>query len=102
MGLFRLRIVAIVGYFYYLILPKPLHLSVVRPSSSRNILARITRLIQLTKKTDPYIYIYIYIYIYLCVCVCVCVCVCAGGGACGSVAAKPLGYKPEGRVFENP
>jgi hypothetical protein len=43
-GLFRLHNVTIVGYFYYLILPKLLHVSVVRPSSSRNILARITRL----------------------------------------------------------
>jgi hypothetical protein len=35
---------SIVGYFYYLILPKLLHVSVVRPSSWRNILGRITRL----------------------------------------------------------
>jgi hypothetical protein len=38
--LFRLRNVTIVGYFYYLLLIL-LHASVVRPSSSRNILARI-------------------------------------------------------------
>jgi hypothetical protein len=43
-SLFRLRNVTIVGYFYYLILHKLLHVSVVRPSSGRNILARITRL----------------------------------------------------------
>jgi hypothetical protein len=47
-GLFRLRNVIIVDYFYYLILPKLLHVSVVRPSSGRNILARITGL-----TTDP-------------------------------------------------
>jgi hypothetical protein len=45
--LFRLRNVTIAGYFHYLILPELLHVSVVRPSSSRNLLARITRL------TDP-------------------------------------------------
>jgi hypothetical protein len=44
MGLFRLRIVTIEGYFYYLILLKLPLVSVVRPSSSRNILARITQL----------------------------------------------------------
>jgi hypothetical protein len=43
-GLFRLRNVIIVGYFCYLILLKLLHVLVVRPSSSRDILARITRL----------------------------------------------------------
>jgi hypothetical protein len=37
-GLFRLRNVTIVGYFYYLKLLKLLHVSVVLPSSSRNIL----------------------------------------------------------------
>jgi hypothetical protein len=37
--LFRRRNVIIVGYVYYLILPKLLYVSVVRPSSSRNILA---------------------------------------------------------------
>jgi hypothetical protein len=40
-GLFRLRNVTIVGYFYYLILLKLLHVSVVLPSSGRNILTRI-------------------------------------------------------------
>jgi hypothetical protein len=40
-GLFRLRYVTIVGYFYYLILLKLLHVSVVRPSSGGNIFARI-------------------------------------------------------------
>jgi hypothetical protein len=39
--LFRLRNLTIVGYFYYLILLKLLHVSVVRPSSSKNIFARI-------------------------------------------------------------
>jgi hypothetical protein len=34
--LFRLSKVTIVGYFYYLILLKLLHVSVVRPSSGRN------------------------------------------------------------------
>jgi hypothetical protein len=43
-GLLRPRNFTIVGYFYYLMLLKLLHVSVVRPSSSRNILARITRL----------------------------------------------------------
>jgi hypothetical protein len=47
-SLFRLRNVTVVGYFYYLILLKLLHVSVVRPSSGRNILARTTRL-----TTDP-------------------------------------------------
>jgi hypothetical protein len=42
--LFRLRNVTILGYFYYLIIPKLLHVLVVRPSSSRDILAKITRL----------------------------------------------------------
>jgi hypothetical protein len=41
--LFRLLNVTTVGYFY-LILLKLLQVSVVRPSSGRNILARITRL----------------------------------------------------------
>jgi hypothetical protein len=40
-GLFRLCNVTIVGYFYYLIFFKLLHVSVVWPSSSRNIFARI-------------------------------------------------------------
>jgi hypothetical protein len=42
-GLFRLRNVTIVGYFYSLILLKLLHVTVVGPSSNRNtrILARI-------------------------------------------------------------
>jgi hypothetical protein len=42
-GLFRLRNVTIVGYFYYLILPKLLHVSVVSVGSvvSRVILANI-------------------------------------------------------------
>jgi hypothetical protein len=47
-GLFRLRNATVLGYFYYLILPKLLHVSVVRPSSGRNILATITLL-----TTDP-------------------------------------------------
>jgi hypothetical protein len=47
-GSFRLRYGTIVGYFYYLILPKLLHVSVIRPSSGRNILVRIARL-----TTDP-------------------------------------------------
>jgi hypothetical protein len=38
-GLFRLRNVPIVGYFYYLILLKLLHVSAVRQSWNRNILA---------------------------------------------------------------
>jgi hypothetical protein len=40
---FRLRNVTIIDYFCYLILyvPKLLHISVVRPSSSRNIFSRI-------------------------------------------------------------
>jgi hypothetical protein len=38
-GLFRLLNVTIVGHFYCLILLKLLHVSVLRPSSSRNILA---------------------------------------------------------------
>jgi hypothetical protein len=41
-GLFRLRNVTIVASFYYLILLTLLHVSVVRPSSGRNILVRIT------------------------------------------------------------
>jgi hypothetical protein len=44
MGLFRLHNVTIIGHFYYLILPKLLLVSVVRPSSGINILVRITRL----------------------------------------------------------
>jgi hypothetical protein len=40
-GLFRLRNVTNVGYFYYLLLLKLLHVSVIRLSSSRNIFARI-------------------------------------------------------------
>jgi hypothetical protein len=40
-GLFRLRNTTVVGYFYYLIVLKLLNVSVVRPSSIRNILARI-------------------------------------------------------------
>jgi hypothetical protein len=40
-GLFRLRNVAIVGFFYYLLLLKLLHIYVVRPSSSRHVFARI-------------------------------------------------------------
>jgi hypothetical protein len=47
-GLFRPHNITIVVYFYYLILPKLLHVSVARPSSGRNILVRITRL-----TTDP-------------------------------------------------
>jgi hypothetical protein len=48
-GLFRLRYFTIVGYFYYLILLKLLHVSDVRPSSSGNVLG-FTRL-----TTDPLI-----------------------------------------------
>jgi hypothetical protein len=55
-GLSRLCNVPIVGYFYYLIVFKLLHVSVVRPSSGRNILARITRL-----TTDPLFLEYSYI-----------------------------------------
>jgi hypothetical protein len=40
-GLFCLHNVTIVDFFYYLILLKLLHVPVVRPSSCRNILARI-------------------------------------------------------------
>jgi hypothetical protein len=50
-GLFRLRNVTIVGYFHYLILLKLKHVSVVRSSSGRGILARITRL-----ATDPFFF----------------------------------------------
>jgi hypothetical protein len=43
--LFRLRNITIVGYFYYLLLVKLLHVLVIRPSSRKNILlARSTRL----------------------------------------------------------
>jgi hypothetical protein len=47
-GLFRLHNVIIIGYVYYLILLTLLHVSVVRPSSSRITFAGITRL-----TTDP-------------------------------------------------
>jgi hypothetical protein len=63
--LFRLCNVTIVGDFYYLILPKLLHVSVVRPSSSRYILFRITRLTTDHYNVNKYIYnINIYIYTY--------------------------------------
>jgi hypothetical protein len=40
-GLFHLRNVTVMGFFYYLLLLKLLHVSVVWPSSSRNMFARI-------------------------------------------------------------
>jgi hypothetical protein len=42
--LFPLHTVTIVGYFLLLLLLKLLHVWVVRPSSGRNILAKISRL----------------------------------------------------------
>jgi hypothetical protein len=58
-ALFRLPNVTIVG-FYYLLLLKLLHVSVIRPSSDRNIFARTT---------DPLFLEYSYPYLYSNICV---------------------------------
>jgi hypothetical protein len=48
--LFRLRKVTIVGHFYYLILPKLLHVPVVRPSSSINVLLASVTIVTLRRR----------------------------------------------------